>query len=578
MKLKISTIAIAALLMAPTLANAATDNQKLMQDFERLMNRTQMLEKQINSLQSKVSSLEQEKRQRSTSAYPSAPIGPAPIAKPMPPSTSSSGTITHRPFVTSRVPAAAASDTPEAESMYPQALQPGDRRDTLEAGAEALTYMAGTPVVSSPYIGDRSAFDGDGLIVNIPKINTDLQLLGQRKFLADSFRKLGYPANESPVVDISGRIITLGYGQRPYTGNERGDFTVAVAELDVMAEITPMVTGFMGLSLDNTPAVFGTVTRVGRSHFTMDRAFFTIGNLNVSQLYLTGGQGYVPFGRYRSSLVTDTGPQELGRIKTRYVQLGFKQFGEGGLYGAVYGFRSDTGTSAKNGAGGVNLGYEFIRGEFTAELVGGFVSNLAESQGMQRTGAGDRFFDGFGADNFSENIHHQVPALNVHGRLRFGNLSFLAEYTAATRAFDPRDLSFNGHHHFAHINHRPRDFELLCWNRNSNCQGAQPKAFHAEANYRFDFIGKPWLVGAGYDWTGQALALALPQNRVMLTAKTSWWRDTVQAIELRRDFNYSEGTVAGGRGTNPRVPFRLADLSGLGKTQDLISFVFAVYF
>lgn len=67
MKLKISTITIAMLLTSTTFtAVAAADNEKMMKEFERLMNRTQMLEKQIIALQSKVKSLEKEKRQKGT--------------------------------------------------------------------------------------------------------------------------------------------------------------------------------------------------------------------------------------------------------------------------------------------------------------------------------------------------------------------------------------------------------------------------------------------------------------------------------------------------------------------------------
>ncbi len=48
-------------------------------------------------------------------------------------------------------------DHPESLEFYPTALI---------ADNKVLTYIAGTPVVSSPYLGSRPAFDGSDYIVN----------------------------------------------------------------------------------------------------------------------------------------------------------------------------------------------------------------------------------------------------------------------------------------------------------------------------------------------------------------------------------------------------------------------------
>jgi hypothetical protein len=49
---------------------------------------------------------------------------------------------------------------PESIGFYPTALVAENR---------VVTYIAGTPVVSSPYLGDRPAFDGSDYIVNISR-------------------------------------------------------------------------------------------------------------------------------------------------------------------------------------------------------------------------------------------------------------------------------------------------------------------------------------------------------------------------------------------------------------------------
>ena len=53
----------------------------------------------------------------------------------------------------------------------------------LMADGHVVSYIAGMPVVSSPYLGDRPAFDGSDYIVNISSINRDVRLMQQRRRL-----------------------------------------------------------------------------------------------------------------------------------------------------------------------------------------------------------------------------------------------------------------------------------------------------------------------------------------------------------------------------------------------------------
>src|SRR5207253_2879745 len=63
---------------------------------------------------------------------------------------------------------------PESIGFHPTALVAEDR---------VLTYIAGTPVVTSPYLGARPAFDGSDYLVNISSINRDVRLMQQRRRL-----------------------------------------------------------------------------------------------------------------------------------------------------------------------------------------------------------------------------------------------------------------------------------------------------------------------------------------------------------------------------------------------------------
>ena len=51
------------------------------------------------------------------------------------------------------------------------------------ADGRVVTFIAGTPVVTSPYLGARPAYDGSDYIVNISSINRDVRLMEQRRRL-----------------------------------------------------------------------------------------------------------------------------------------------------------------------------------------------------------------------------------------------------------------------------------------------------------------------------------------------------------------------------------------------------------
>ena len=90
---------------------------------------------------------------------------------------------------------------PESLDFYPTALVANDH---------ILTYIAGTPVVSSPYLGNRPAFDGSDYIVNISSINRDVRLMQQRRSLSRAYVKLGYKAPDRPILALSGAVVPMG--------------------------------------------------------------------------------------------------------------------------------------------------------------------------------------------------------------------------------------------------------------------------------------------------------------------------------------------------------------------------------
>lgn len=414
------------------------------------------------------------------------------------------------------------------------------------AGGKVLTYIAGMPVVSSPYLGERPAFDGSDLITNISSINQDLRLLEQRGLLEKAFVTLGYPQPKIPIIALSGKLEPFAFIQKPYLGRTSGDMDVGSGELDIAAIINPWAEAFLAFSYDSLPPpVIG--QRLANSNLFLHKGFVNIGNLNAVPFYATFGQLYVPFGRFSSNMISSPLPMILARTKARAALFGYKHLGGPGPYLSVYGFRSDT-TLGKRGVGGVNLGTTFAFGGSRGDFGVSYISSVADSEGLQL--AAIPGFPGFGASTASEFVQ-KTPAIDTHLNWSIGPVNLIAEYVIATRPFRFVDLNFNG-------------------------KGAQPQSLNTELGYTFHFLRKPAALAVGYGWSDQALTLGLPRQRIAAVFNISIWRDTVESLEFRHDIDYAAGDFGGG--ITPTGGFTTASRVGTGKSANTVTAQIGVYF
>jgi hypothetical protein len=389
----------------------------------------------------------------------------------------------------------------------------------LIADGRVISYIAGTPVVTAPYLGDRPAFDGSDYIVNISSINRDIRLMEQRRRLYRAYESIGYPKPNMPIIAISGKAEPVAMINRPYVGESQSDLNLGSSELDVAAALNDKVEAFISVAYDDTPPPIG--PRVDNSAFALNMGFVNIGNLDKSPLYFTAGQMFVPFGRYSSSMISSPLPLRLARTKSRPFILGYKSQGDHGPYGAIYGFKSDT-DLGHTGIGGVNLGYTINAGDLSGDVGVGYISSLTDSTGMQNTGSAPfTTFGGFASPTNGSELVHRVPGVDVHGNISFDRYSLTAEWVGSSGAFRTRDLSFNG-------------------------RGAKPQAAQLEAGVTFMAFRKPASLGASYQWSKDTLALNLPKHRFSGVFNISIWKDTVESLEYRHDVDYKRSQYANG--------------------------------
>lgn len=546
---KLKTLAVAVIIasawghqsLAATLTNAqiqAMINQAVAQ-------KTQGLQQEVRELRTEVVSLRRVLRTK-----PVTVIGPVPrpsastYLPPLSHETISTGPRIDPSTLSSASPATTSSGPISAKPSLPAVLTTDVGSQIVRNNVLTGIYLAGTPVFTSPYLGEHSAYDGSDLVVNQANINFDTRILKQQQAMANALLAKGLPLPAHPVVELSGDVEAIGNILNTHPGNTRGDINLADAQMDLYAQVNPCVFGFISFQWQDQGT---SLYRVVNGNINIEKAFITVGNFNKTPFYASIGQLFVPFGQYSSFMLSDTLPKIMARTRERAAVFGFAPQGDTGMFGSVYTYRSDTSSNAKAASGGVDLGYRFanwydLKGEFA---IGGN-SNIADGQGMQINGAPSTIpFAGFGMSKQAENIGHAIPAADINGKLSYKNLTLIAEYVDTARSFDRDAMTFNRF-------------------------GARPSAGQLEANYAFTIDDKPGNIGFTYQWTNDALALLLPRQRYMAIINYSFWRSTLASLEFRHDVNYSHDTVATGASSAPFHP--------LNKYINLVTFQMAVFY
>jgi hypothetical protein len=417
----------------------------------------------------------------------------------------------------------------------------------------ATRYAHGLAVVNSPFLGQRDVYDVNDLIVNLPTMNLDLNLLEQRQRLDNYAIQHHEVLPDRPLIDLSGAIETQAFYDDNFCVNNsctsNTDIDLSRVELDVVAEVGTWATGALLLSYENAaPLITSSPTpgsRVTNSRIKIDRAFITIGNLSRSPIYFTMGQMYVPFGMYATGMISDPLTKLLGRTKERMAQLAFSKYG---IYGAVYGAHGDSFVDNKNTIDlwGANLGYKtsFMEG-FNTEFGVGYINNLADSVGLQTSI--------FGMHPGYEQLQHRVPAVNAHASLNLNPFTLLAEYIGAVQSFDIKDMSFNN-------------------------SGALPQAVAFEGIYRFNISDQAFSLALGYDRTWESLAARFPEQSFLGTLSTSFWRYTIESLEYRHSINYSHSDIASFGSTQKNNFQMVTVLPQNSRNENVITLQIGVYF
>ena len=379
------------------------------------------------------------------------------------------------------------------------------------------SYQNHFPCLSvGPYLHKIPAFDGSDLIISIPTVREDAHLILLQQQLAREYHQLGLTIPDTPIVIISGKLEAQTSYESSYTVGASADMNLKSAninfsgvELDTYAQVSPWVSGYIALDYDPEKP------QQRDSLVFMNRAFIIIGNLSQFPVYASIGQVYVPFGRYNSMMITAPVTQVLGRTRARAITLGYQQTGSNALHAEIYGYQgilNNAHTKYNNNEWGADIGYEFTDNHcISGEIGASFISNLADSQGMQSV---TFLHDG--------NFRHLIPVMGMYGSLVIKPVAFVAEYISSLKNFEIDDIDFKN---------------KIIYPR--------PAAFHMETSYTFrKALKRLGSIGMGYGHTSQSLAaLSVPQDRYSVFYSVNIWKDTNFSLEYHYDVNYIRNII-----------------------------------
>ncbi|OGT31939.1 MAG: hypothetical protein A3E87_00065 [Gammaproteobacteria bacterium RIFCSPHIGHO2_12_FULL_35_23] len=521
MKFKMKTLVIALGALSCLSVAYATDSSQaqLANELQSVSQEMQQLQTQVVALQDQVTVLRSKLKQQRTTSVPTNQISPE----------------SKRVVTTNN-----GSNNETSKSTQP--LTPQE----LKIRQRLLSF--GTDVVTGPFTSGPTYYNGSDLIVNSPSINEDVTLLRRRADSIIARRKVGLPSAPNPRLVLSGALEGIVQYSSSYQGKSTSDINLATSKLDIFAEITNWVNGYMSFAYDDSPPNTS-ANRIDNSRLFLDKGFITIGNLLSSPVYGSMGQMYLPFGRYSSSMISSPLTQYVGQTKARAIVVGFHPYeGAGKPYAEGFVFRSAANSNPNRINGfGADGGYAFQLAQTTGDIGIGYINNLADAAGFQDNGLGSAYYQGFNQSSTTENLVHNVAGTDIHAVFGWGPLIFITEYVTAIQRYSPADLTYNGH-------------------------GAKPSALDAEATYSFNLWTKPCTFTLDYGASRQALALNIPRTRYGTAFQVAIVADTLFTIEYLHNINYGKNDTATGDST---TAYTAADL---GKSSNTMNAQIGVYF
>ncbi|EKD71644.1 MAG: hypothetical protein ACD_46C00139G0012 [uncultured bacterium] len=384
------------------------------------------------------------------------------------------------------------------------------------------SYGRSMPNPCNPGWFNRIQFSG-GVNVDIGKFgNRNANIMGenyQRFSLNDAYLNLA-----ADISDWTKAFASIGYNTATMNSNPSEFKTFGAAEYSA--------------AYSNNINATGTT-----SSLELEQAYATIGNFDVSPVFVQVGKGFQPFSSYEIHPITASMTQVMSEVLTTALKLGFIA---NGFNGSVYAFDDPI---AKIGGGssrptnyGASLGYSAPNDQLGWDAGAGYLYNIIGANDVAYSVVN---FTGTGGYN------SRVGGAALFGDVNSGPFILSARYTAAIQRFNVNDLTKNG---FADLTAASSlgsaSTAASTATPVAGASGAKPWAAGIQGGYGFDAWGKNQNVYLGYQTSREAAGLNLPKNRWLVGYGIDMFKNTHVGVEWDHDMAYNASNGGSGNNTN----------------------------
>lgn len=290
-------------------------------------------------------------------------------------------------------------------------------------------------------------------------------------------------------IAVSG-LLEAEYGSaEDFAGEKTSDVTLATVELAFDAKINDKVNAHLSFLYEEDDTAY----EVDEGYIDL-----ALGAVNVQ-----AGQMYVPFGSFETNLISDPLTLEIGETRESVLQIGTAL---GPVQAAVYLFNGatrETGADDVADQMGARLAYVTEGKDQSMDIGIDYINNIADSDSIT-----SYYEEAYGGTT----VKAYVPAQIIHANLTFGSMHFIAEHLVTDR-FEATELAFNG-------------------------KGAEITATNIEAGFDMMIAGIDSTIGVAMQTTGEALALGLPKEKVLLALSLNVYKYTALSFEYARSTDY----------------------------------------
>ncbi len=282
---------------------------------------------------------------------------------------------------------------------------------------------------------------------------------------------------------------------RDFEGADTSTIELSTVELALAARVAEWASGLVVVTYEE-------------DDFFLDQANITLGKTEKMPFFLTAGRVYVPFGYFATNMLQDPLTQLLGEINVEGVTAGLELFG---LTGEFFGYKGmqETGESESLRGVGAALTYAWEQDETALNTGIAWVNNIADAEGIA-----DVLSEG-GIDTLAS----LVNGISIHLDAGHGPFAVIGEYTSALDSFASDELA-------------PEDGAE---------SGAKPAAWNTELAYTTELLSRETVIAAGYQGSREAVALSLPEQRLIAAVSMEVVKNTHVSLEYYYDQDYAVG-------------------------------------